>query len=206
MRRPAKTPLTSDGLVAFAVCATLSATTAFHFVNTAGVFGVHSAFFVPGDLDLWPWHSNSYERRTKHVFRVNLAQIRSAIPAIRCGIRFTRIERVSPMSPIWCINGRQTITIISGVSGPKFTEFLYDVDSTSVLLTRPSAFPYCHPNCAHGMRLRVPRRKACHRFRGFAPKIGWHGNIAWPIRKPVGPTRLNIYTNMSTMHAPLKIW
>jgi len=33
-----------------------------------GVTGVHNAFFVPGDLDLWPWHSNSSERGTKHVF------------------------------------------------------------------------------------------------------------------------------------------
>ena len=30
----------------------LPATRAFHSVNTAGVFGVHSAFFVPGDLGL----------------------------------------------------------------------------------------------------------------------------------------------------------
>jgi len=37
-------------------------------------------FFVPGDLDLKP--SNLSERRTKHVFRVNLAQIRSAVPEI----------------------------------------------------------------------------------------------------------------------------
>jgi len=44
VRRPAKTPLNSDGLVAFAACATLSATTAFHSVNTAGVFGMHSVF------------------------------------------------------------------------------------------------------------------------------------------------------------------
>ena len=39
-----------------------------------------SFFFVPGDVDLW--HSNSSERGTKHVFPVNLAQIRSAIPEI----------------------------------------------------------------------------------------------------------------------------
>jgi len=39
-------------------------------------------FFVPDDLDLWPWPSNSSERGTKHVFRVNLAQIRSAVPDI----------------------------------------------------------------------------------------------------------------------------
>jgi len=36
-------------------------------------------FFVPGDLDLWPWHSNSSKRRTKHVVPVNLAQIRSSV-------------------------------------------------------------------------------------------------------------------------------
>ena len=33
-------------------------------------------------FDLWPWPSNSSERGTKHVFRVNLAQIRSAVPDI----------------------------------------------------------------------------------------------------------------------------
>jgi len=38
--------------------------------------------FVPGDLYLWPWHSNSSERGTKHVFHVNLMQIRSAVSDI----------------------------------------------------------------------------------------------------------------------------
>ena len=52
LHRPVKTPLTSDGLVAFAACTTLSATKVFHSINTAGVFGVHSTFFVPDDLDL----------------------------------------------------------------------------------------------------------------------------------------------------------
>jgi len=37
---------------------------------------------LPGYLDLWPWPSNLLERGTKHVFRVNLAQIRSAVPDI----------------------------------------------------------------------------------------------------------------------------
>jgi len=50
--------------------------------SLSGVMWVYSAFFVPGDLDLWPWHSNSFERGTKHVFPVNLAQIRSAVPEI----------------------------------------------------------------------------------------------------------------------------
>ena len=33
-------------------------------------------------FDLWPWNSNLSERGTKHVFPVNLAQIRSAVPDI----------------------------------------------------------------------------------------------------------------------------
>jgi len=37
-------------------------------------------FFVPGDLDLWP--SNSSERGTKHLFNVNLAQIRLVVPEV----------------------------------------------------------------------------------------------------------------------------
>jgi len=41
-----------------------------------------SAFFVPGDLDLWPWHSNSSKQETKHVLSVNLAQMCSAVPEI----------------------------------------------------------------------------------------------------------------------------
>jgi len=30
------------------------------------------SYFVPHDLDLWPWHSNASERETKHVFPVHL--------------------------------------------------------------------------------------------------------------------------------------
>jgi len=43
--------------------------------------------------------------------------IRSVVPAIHCRIPVQRIERVSR------INGRQIITVISGVGGPKFTKF-----------------------------------------------------------------------------------
>jgi len=62
-------------------------------------------------FDLWRWHSNLSERRTKHVFHVNLAQIRSAVPVIHCRMRVSRIERVSTTSRIWRKNGRQTITV-----------------------------------------------------------------------------------------------
>jgi len=76
---------------------------------------------------------------------VNLVQIRSAVPAIHCRMRVPRIERISMISRICHINGHQTITVNSGVSRPKFTTFLYDVEGTSALLTCPSAFPSCHP-------------------------------------------------------------
>jgi len=33
-------------------------------------------------FDIWPWHSYSSERGTKHFFPVNLTQIRSAIPEV----------------------------------------------------------------------------------------------------------------------------
>jgi len=49
-----------------------------------GVIGVHGAFssLVTLIFDLWYWPPNSSQRGTKHVFRVNLAQIRSAVPEI----------------------------------------------------------------------------------------------------------------------------
>jgi len=39
-------------------------------------------FFCLSDLDLWPWHSNLTEQGTKHVFTVNMAQVRSAVSEI----------------------------------------------------------------------------------------------------------------------------
>ena len=39
-------------------------------------------FFVHEDLDLWPWHSDWSKWGTKHIFHVNLAQIRSVVPEI----------------------------------------------------------------------------------------------------------------------------
>jgi len=43
---------------------------------------VHFLSMVTLTFALWPWHSNSFERGTKHVFPVNLAQMRSAVPNI----------------------------------------------------------------------------------------------------------------------------
>jgi len=63
-------------------CVTSFAASTFHSIAAGGVMGVKRAFFVPGDLDLWPWHSNSSVRETKHVFHANLAQIRSVVPEI----------------------------------------------------------------------------------------------------------------------------
>jgi len=50
--------------------------------SLSGGDGSVQRVFVPGDLDLLPWHSNSSNRGTKHVFPVNLAQIRLAVPEI----------------------------------------------------------------------------------------------------------------------------
>ena len=103
--------------------------------------------FVSGDLDLslltltFKVVPAKDETRLLCKFGAN----RSAVPAIHCRIQVPRIERVSPIWRIWRINGRQIITVISGVSAPKFTNFLYDVDRSPALLTRPSAFPSCHP-------------------------------------------------------------
>ena len=170
---PGKDTPCSDRIGVPAACATLPATRPFHFVHPAGVLWVHSTFFVPGDLDFWPWHSNSSEWRTKHVFHVNLAQIRSVVYALHCQTRVPRIERVSPISHIWCINGRQTISVKSGVNGPKFTIFLYDVDMISALLTHPSAFPYCHP-----LWNASPKKGGMSWISAdFAPKFGCHGNF-----------------------------
>jgi len=54
----------------------------FHQTQTARrlLKGPRNAIFVPGDLDLWPWPSNLSEQGIKHVFCVNLAQIRSPVP------------------------------------------------------------------------------------------------------------------------------
>ena len=52
---------------------------------------------------------------------------------------------VSPISPIWRLNGCQMITVNSGVSWPKSTKFLCNVERTSAVLIRPSSFPFCHP-------------------------------------------------------------
>ena len=146
-------------------------------------------------FDFWPWHSNSSERRTKHVFRVNLVQIRSAVPAIHCRIRVPRIERVWSISPIWLINGRHTITVNSGVSGPKFTKFLHDVDRTSALFA--SAFTSCHP-----LWNASPKKEGVLPISAdFASKIGCHGNLPWPIGKPIPD-----WTSTSTCLPLLEIW
>jgi len=44
-----------------------------HKLHTGRRNGRKMPIFVPGDFDIWPWHSNSSERGTKHAFPVNLA-------------------------------------------------------------------------------------------------------------------------------------
>jgi len=125
--------------------------------------------------------------------RVNLAQISTVVRAIHCRMQVPRIERVSSIPRIWCIIGRQTSIVNSGVSGPKFTKFLNDVDRTSALLTRPSAFPSCHPSWNAS-----PKKEG---VADFAPKIGCHGNVPWPIWKPIPD-----WTSTPICLPTLKIW
>jgi len=104
-------------------CATLSATRAFHSVNTVGCSECTVRFFLflmtlTFDLDL-----DIQSRKSKGPNTSSALQICSAVPVIRCRMRVPRIERVSTISRIWRTNGRQTITVNSGVSGPKFTKF-----------------------------------------------------------------------------------
>jgi len=160
----------------------------FHFVNTVGVLWMNSVFLSVMMLTFgfWPWHSNSSEQRTKHVFYVNLAQIHSPAPAIHCRIQVPRIERVSPISPIWCINPSLQTPELVDQSSPNF---LYNVDRTSTLLTRPSTFPYCYPlwNASpkkEGM-LPISRLKLV----AITTSLDRSGNQS---------TGQNIYTNMST--------
>jgi len=69
-RSPPKSPPGSDGME--------------HVRCLPVVMAANSAFLslVTLTFDLWHWHSISTERGTKHVFPVNLAQIRSAVPDI----------------------------------------------------------------------------------------------------------------------------
>jgi len=64
----------------------------------------------------------------------------------------------------------------SGVSGPKFTKFLCDVERTSGVLMCPSALPSCHPLCNAS-----PKDGVSLILATFAPKIGCHGNVPWLI-------------------------
>ena len=80
---------------------------------------------------------------------------------------------VSPISPIWRLNGCQMITVNFGVSGPKFTKFLRDVERASGVLMRPSAFPSCHP-----LWNSSPKKEGVSPIRAdLASKIGCHGNV-----------------------------
>jgi len=62
----------------------LFAASVYHSVAAVGWWECIACFLslMTLSFDLWPWHSNSSEWGTKHVFPVNLAQIRLAVPEI----------------------------------------------------------------------------------------------------------------------------
>jgi len=85
----------------------------------------------------------------------------------------------SAFLPIWHLNGCQRITVNSGVSGPKFTKFLCDMERTSGVLMHSSAFLSYHP-----LWNASPKKEDVSSISAdFAPKIGCHGNIPWAVVK-----------------------
>jgi len=78
--RPSKSPLAATELS----CLLHDAICSEHipFCHCWGWWECTAYFFSLTTLtfDLWPWHSKSSERGNKHVFPVNLVQIRSAVP------------------------------------------------------------------------------------------------------------------------------
>ena len=150
--------------------------------------------FVPGVHDLWPWHSNSSEQRTKHIFVwIWHKSVQWLLPSIvEC-----ESQEPNAFRHIWHITGHQTITANSRVSGPKFTKFLHNVDRTFALLMHPSAFPSCHL-----LWNASPKNKGVSPISAdYAPIIACHGNVPWPIRKPIPD-----WTSTPTGLTPLKIW
>jgi len=139
--------------------------------------------FVPRDLDLWPLILTFKLLRAKDQTRLPCEFganpfSGSCYPLSNASLKNrTRFDDFAHL----CIIGRQTITVNSGVSGPTFVRFLYDVGRTSALLTRPSAFPSCH-------RLwnASPEKEGVSPISAdFAPKIGCHDNVPWPIGKSI---------------------
>jgi len=97
-------------------------------------------------------------------------------------------------SPFFLI--RKISSILEVIHGPAQVDNfnLYDVDRTSALLTRPSAFPICHP-----LWNAIPKKEGVSPISAdCAPKIGCHGNVPSPFTNRKTNTRLNIYATMST--------
>jgi len=87
------------------------------------------------DLDIQKLPSEGPNTSSMWIWRQSVQRF---VPSV---VEYESQEYESQISRIWLIDGRQTITVNSGVSEPKFTKFLHDVNRTSTLLTRLSAFP-----------------------------------------------------------------
>jgi len=111
------------------------AASSFHFV-AAGSDGSAQHVFVPGDLDLWPWHSNSSERGTKHVLNVNLAQIRSVVPEI--------FEAQTKKSQMALKTEPYLRAVMTCFGCPCICVFAYDIITASCHATQSALFNQPH--------------------------------------------------------------
>jgi len=98
-----------------------------------------------GDLDLWPWPSNSSERGTKHMFRANLVQIHSAVLEVfhtqtkkhRLMVPKNRTFRSSTRAnPVWILG----LLNLRNDSFPLFSP-LSSTNTQSPSLSSPSKYP-----------------------------------------------------------------
>jgi len=134
------------------------------------------------------------------IFRQTGCALTSGISSLGLGLNFRSSicesrrgqlsveSRTRPLS--WCDSwsSHQIITVNYGISGPKFASFfIRDVERTCV-----------HPLSHHPLWNATPKKEGVSSISAdLAPKIGCHGNVPWPIAKPM-PDRASIaacYTN-----------
>ena len=63
----------------------------------------------------------------------------SAFKALSYGEKIVKIGPIYPEMPVFCnvIKSIKMNLVFSGVTGPKFTKFLHDIETSFALLTRP---------------------------------------------------------------------
>jgi len=111
-------------------------------------------------FDLWPWHSNLSERGTKHVFLVNLLQIRPAVPEmVHTQTKSTGSRRQKQNLPQFTACGKEWSQEISEKIQPSAKEKGIEAGQLcwlTIPLHRPKLILtkrfYSAPQCSHCKR------------------------------------------------------